>query len=79
MEPGSVGRHAIGIRKNHLAYEPLGGPSVFHEKDRQMVKKFGVGWPVAHFPEIIGRGNDSSSEEMTPNPVCVYAGSQWVP
>ena len=74
MGPASVGRHAIGIRKNHLAYEPLGGPSVFHEKDRQMVKKFGVGWPAAHFPRNYQAWQRFLFEEMTPNPVCVYAG-----
>ena len=61
--------HRVCSRKHQFANQALYAPAFFHESVGEEVEQFGVGRTLAEHSEVVGRGNDSASEQMVPNAV----------
>ena len=62
--------------ENECADQLLGTPAVLDEIQSQIIQKFRVGRSLAEDAEVIGRCDDSSAEEVVPDPVDVDPGNE---
>ena len=80
FEEGGVGLRglAIGRGVHHEAMHCLHGPTGFDEVLREVIEEFRVSGLLAEAAEVVGRGDDASSEMPTPKAVYNDAGGEWV-
>ena len=60
---------AIGLRKDDLANQLLGGPPVLDEVRGEVVEKFRVGRRIALQSHVAGCGNQRAAHQISPDPV----------
>ena len=57
------------MAEDHFADEAFDGPAVFLEVHGEVVEKLGMGRALTGLAEVVDRANDSTSEEVVPDPV----------
>ena len=75
VEPGI---ELIGATEHELADQCLDRPAVLHERDSQVVEQLGMARRLPGCPEVVGRRDQSATEQMQPDAVDHDAGGERV-